>query len=577
MTGNVKPTPPAAAGGTNPAVSTTTACTATHGIFHMHMDADRDGNVDDDCTGLNSWVWGKNKRGAIILCNNDDDDDSAGTLDNADDKINGGNDKDEIAPLEFRKVAGTTPPATMEGYIEVSMEDAQRIRIFDGRAAGAKEIIGPTAGKSYKFPNMSFDAEKYGMEAVIYAGINFGGLITITFIVKDSGVEKYREKGVVRVAPWIMPNHNDSALKAFVVDAGSSNSRFRSELNTMVVAAGCTLDQSHASNDIWMQDCMEIGYSNLSNIGFHVVTRAPRNRPLKVFPKNLLAVDFGYNEVGTLSSHTTFDSTGNLEATPPCTSEAGKKYPLGRIYYGPGRPLEEIDPDFKAFLEKQIIQEPIEVDTSWLVVGHVDEIISFVPAPGGKGFKMLLASPKLAYKILRDNSASHGSAKLLTARSFPGHGSAEVSISDFLNTGIPGLGHTSASLNSFNTDKQIKLDIVKQLFKKEIGIDPATDIIEVPILFMPNPGLSNLADALTAGMVNMLVLNKHCITPKPFGPVIAGKDLYEEDIKNKLTPLGLTVKFLDDWMEYHVNLGEVHCGTNTLRAPKMAKWWEFEP
>lgn len=75
----------------------------------------------------------------------------------------------------------------------------------------------------------------------------------------------------------------------------------------------------------------------------------------------------------------------------------------------------------------------------------------------------------------------------------------------------------------------------------------------------------------------MLVINKQCIIPKPFGPVVGGKDLFEEDLKSKLTPLGLTVRFLDDWFEYHIALGEVHCGTNTLRTPKTAKWWEFQP
>jgi protein-arginine deiminase len=67
--------------------------------------------------------------------------------------------------------------------------------------------------------------------------------------------------------------------------------------------------------------------------------------------------------------------------------------------------------------------------------------------------------------------------------------------------------------------------------------------------------------------------------PKPFGPVLGGRDLFEEDLRSELLALGLTVSFLDDWYEYHVNLGEVHCATNTLRRPKAAqwKWWDFAP
>lgn len=45
----------------------------------------------------------------------------------------------------------------------------------------------------------------------------------------------------------------------------------------------------------------------------------------------------------------------------------------------------------------------------------------------------------------------------------------------------------------------------------------------------------------------------------------------------KVNPLGLTLHFLDDWCEYHVQLGEVHCGTNTLRTTTSARWWEYTP
>ena len=43
---------------------------------------------------------------------------------------------------------------------------------------------------------------------------------------------------------------------------------------------------------------------------------------------------------------------------------------------------------------------------------------------------------------------------------------------------------------------------------------------------------------------------------------INSADPFEEDIKAKLGPLGLNVIFADDWDTYHINMGEVHCGTN---------------
>ena len=38
--------------------------------FYMHLDADRDGTVDDNFQNLEKWVWGKAGRGAAILVNN---------------------------------------------------------------------------------------------------------------------------------------------------------------------------------------------------------------------------------------------------------------------------------------------------------------------------------------------------------------------------------------------------------------------------------------------------------------------------------------------------------------------------
>jgi protein-arginine deiminase len=78
-------------------------------------------------------------------------------------------------------------------------------------------------------------------------------------------------------------------------------------------------------------------------------------------------------------------------------------------------------------------------------------------------------------------------------------------------------------------------------------------------------------------MVNMLVINSHCVVPKPFGPIVGGVDQFEKDVRDQLSPLNLTVDFLDCWEEYHVFLGEVHCGTNTLRKANAVKWWEFTP
>ena len=59
-------------------------------------------------------------------------------------------------------------------------------------------------------------------------------------------------------------------------------------------------------------------------------------------------------------------------------------------------------PGVLRFLEAQAVQwPPIIVDTSWLAIGHIDEVVSFVPARGKAGFKVLLPSPKAARVMLQ--------------------------------------------------------------------------------------------------------------------------------------------------------------------------------
>ncbi|MBO6804390.1 MAG: hypothetical protein JJ893_14125, partial [Thalassospira sp.] len=116
------------------------------------------------------------------------------------------------------------------------------------------------------------------------------------------------------------------------------------------------------------------------------------------------------------------------------------------------------------------------------------------------------------------------------------------------------------------------------------------------------PGKNNgfRTGALTADMPNMFVGNHSLYVPKPFGPWIEapgydmsattnedknGFDLFEQDLKTKLGTAGVThtCVFIDDWNEYHVAHGEIHCGTNELRTPyngqtafgatRYKNWW----
>lgn len=545
----------------------------------IHVDADRDGNVDGTPAPAGGWRWGAGGTGAVVLCNNDDDDVN-GNVDHTDNVVNGNNDVPDIAPLTLRRDRAAAFPGGWTAHLSVS--DRHKLRIFDARSGAGAEVIGPSTGDTYQLPDLSPRDIAYGMEAVQYAdGAWRNGRVRITLRVRDDQNRNVSVQHVeVRVAPWMMFHHLAHAETVYVVnDTTPDNATFRTSLRPMVTAAGCNLVE-HNSSDVWMQDCMEIGYSYLPDRGIHSVLRAPRNRPLRTFPRSLLGGDFGYEEQGNLTPYTTFDSFGNLEVSPPVQRVNGKDYPWGRIYYGPGRHGERMDTNLRNFLDAQTVQQPFTVDTAWLTVGHVDEILSFVPAPGGAQFKMLVASPTVARRILSAIPiAQQATTRMMIRRNFPvfnaaghyvGDRSAEIDVASYL---------ADVASRSFNAEVQRKLDHVKNRMRRQLGMNrrafpDAHAVIELPVLYMRTP--EGFADAMTAGVVNMLVINNRCIVPKPYGPVFGGVDLFEQDIRSKLTALGLAVQFLDDWDTYHVALGEVHCGTNTKRQIVRTPWWEFQ-
>ena len=101
---------------------------------------------------------------------------------------------------------------------------------------------------------------------------------------------------------------------------------------------------------------------------------------------------------------------GNLESAPP-TPDA----PLGWIVVGNAiidegdadNEADHVDPDLLRFLYKQK-QRVFQVDSTWLDVGHVDEMLTFVPdANGSVSFAALRASSGLAMAIIRAAAARY--------------------------------------------------------------------------------------------------------------------------------------------------------------------------
>jgi protein-arginine deiminase len=302
--------------------------------------------------------------------------------------------------------------------------------------------------------------------------------------------------------------------------------------------------------EMWLQDIMEVGYSKTPFQGNHVVLKANRGRPLDDMPeKEILGPDHGWFRFGEYRPEAAkgqggdgwLDWYGNLEVTPPLPGK-----PFGRIFYGYNKYTgRSLNPQIVQMLEAQAVQTPlIKIHTGWLLIKHVDEIFNFVPAKGGKGFKVLVPDTVVTYRLL-DRWISEGKGSLPIFKDLRKNETLQALAKD-------------GKLRDFNGRLQKQeIEFSIDSMKSAIEIDE-NDIIRTPALFEPYEGY---APALMPNMVNSVYLNGHMLMADPRGPLDAGKDLIQEYVKALLNKEGVEVHFVDD-LAYHNRGGNVHCATN---------------
>lgn len=559
--------------------------------WRLHVDADRDGTVDADWTDGEKWTPGKGKKGAVVLVNSDKDDPGRSGRDYEDSKVNTAADVPDLSPLDLRRtLKGKTFPKGTKATLEVS--DRNKLRIFDSRTAGGKEIIGPKKKKKTWKHSEMVDLVELGMEGIAYnAKPGDKGEVTLTLTVEYKGTKQYEQKVTVRIAPFMIFNHLQKTKRVHVIDV-DDNKTFTGELDKVVVAGGATLQKAKKAaygGDRWLQDVMEPGFSSHSAGGLRsvpAILQSKQTRAIGKYPKGeLLGKDRGWLYwKAPPAGRPTHDSYGNLECAPPYKVKGGKDYKFGRMIYGTAVP--GMDPEVVKFLEAQIIQEPIGVDTSWLRVGHVDEFMSFLPWSGGShGYALVLASPKAALDILKDKGTSK-TAKLtrgFAAPDGPGGAAEKTRIEGRYPFDTVDAFLKNAPIVAVQATVQAKIDAVEAQLTKELSLKKS-DIVKLPTLFEEKAVGTGQHIAYTAGCVNMLVVTKSKKTaelavPKPFGPTKGGKCLFEKEVLSKLAGIGYSagsVHFIDDFCTYHALAGEIHCGTNSEREPPTDKWWELD-
>ncbi|XP_018430274.1 PREDICTED: protein-arginine deiminase type-2-like [Nanorana parkeri] len=536
----------------------------------LDVDADRDGVVEKNNPHKASWTWGPDGQGAILLVNCDKDSLVSRVVDGDDNLMLSKSDLLDMSKMILRIHGPEKLPTGYLLMLHVSPTDARSLGVFYLHSKVYTHVLGRRK-LFYKTRYTGTREMEFYVEGLRFPDEGFNGLVSIKASLLETQVEGIPETPIFtdsvtfRISPLIITPSTLAPIEVYVCSV-KENYLFLKAINRLVNEAKLKVQicfEYVNRGDRWMQDEMEFGYIQAPHQSFPVVLDSPRDRGLKDFPiRQLLGPDFGYvTKVADSDDVTSLDSFGNLEVSPPVTV-GGKKYPLGRILIGSsfpttsGRRMTKVVRDF---LYAQQVQEPIELFSDWLLVGHVDEFLTFVPAPNGKGFRLLLASPATCLRILQEKKQEgHGDVILLQ-----GFETKRWTVSKVLSTDV---------IVMENAYAQHCIDWNRDILKRELGLTE-DDIIDIPALFKLQDGK---ACAFFPNMVNMIVLGKILGIPKPYGPVIKETCCLEDYVIDQLKPLELSCSFIDDVVSYHKQLGEVHCGTNVRRKPFSFKWWQME-
>jgi protein-arginine deiminase len=555
----------------------------------LRADVDRDGTVelDDPADEAGEEGWSA-ERGAVFLANLDDDEERcpremypavtpdatlAGCHDAADAVVNGTADLEDLARLRLAPFPAAPPDAVGRLRVEPAAAAAS-VRLFVRGPAGFTALGEGTLGAA---------ALREGVELAIEArdvvrgqpGGWDGTADVVLEVVRPGGrAPPLHDRVRLRVAPVVTSHHLDAAETLYVsrVDGAAGAEAFRAALHAAAAEAGVAGGvREFAMRDRWMQDLFETGSMAMPAPGgrthaIRVFLRSPNVRlpgmptPLRVesrvvyFLRGRDAAVVQQFEEGKPAAADTLDALGNLETVPPYEKD-GVRYPLGRLLRGRSASLAP-DASFWRMLEAQGAQPVLDVDTTWLYVAHVDEVLSFLPAPNARGWVALVNDPALARRMLEDLAArGHGEALLFAGKA------AEATVSEVL---------ADPDVKSASEAAAVAMEELLAALKAETGLTDA-EVVRVPFLHTWHGGR---AAAYQPGTTNLLVLSPtRVLAPDPLGPVVDGKDVFRAQLEGALAPLGVGVGWVDAWEYLHLRSGEVHCGTNALRALPRTPWW----
>lgn len=592
---------------------------AAPGPVDLQVDANRDGTISAADNPLEEFADATT--GALFLANLDDDDRRCAPMvkatlaskarrqmwgtrrteavnrklhscsDGTDKVVNGAADAEDLARLKIAATPDATDSST--ATIAVTGRGAAKTNLFVNHA-GRWQLIRP--GDVVPAAELRSGLE-LGIEStdIVRDAAVWDGTVGITLTVTD-GSDSSTDSVKMRVAPLLTHNHlqatqavlaspprpvkpgkggNKSRVssikgkpvsKSSAIASAGERGRFGDNLGNATGAAGVPLH--FLSGDQWTQDFVEPMYTSMPapGGGTHGMRLLMRSYQQRDFAQqslfNLLGPGIGIVRAGPSNDFRTVDSMGNLETIPPY-AHGGISHPAGRIVLGEqrgkwGKPSQKM----RTLLGAQAMQEPLMLDTDWLQVGHVDEFMQFLPAPGTeRGWRLAIADPALGMDLLRQaQAAGHGTKKTL---SFPFTNPRYIRRVPTIDQALADGRFLRA--NRFATSR-IAANV--DLIQAETGLTDE-EILKVPALF---EGKRRLAAYVPGAVNNLLISPDRVLVARQWGPKIDGEDIFGAAVTDTYGEAGISVSYIDDFMSYHVYGGEIHCGTNSLRDFSYS-WW----
>jgi hypothetical protein len=369
----------------------------------------------------------------------------------------------------------------------------------------------------------------------------------------------------LRSAPLLLSHHLQPGEKVVATEVayyGSSNEAMLAVFSDVLGDAFEAANGRDYQQDAWIQDEVEFAYATLPDgRSMPAIIDSIRDRGLDDYAEDRWrGEDFAHLVFGRGYANS-LDSFGNLELTPPVDG-----FPFGRIYYGAVDGYAPRAKPLFTFFDEVGLQAPIQIDTSWLCVGHVDEFMTFLPDPTApRGFRYVIADVDAAWAVL---DAMDPSTPLPRYAGRQNHDYATV-----------GEIVADAGLRSLNDDlMRERIEPMLTLMTAELGLQ-SEEILRLPSLFEDVGYCGGTVASLIPGMVNLTIADlgdgPQAFLPDPF----LRADLDDQttdpmiDAVTELLPESIDLHFVDDWEIYHLALGEVHCGSNVLRSPSAADWW----